>query len=176
MLPHRVNSSIVLRMLQNQHAEELFEVTDRNRAHLRRWLPWLDETTEVAHSREFIANALKAFTESGVFICGIWNDDVLCGAIGYNYINWQTRTAYPGYWLAEDHQGRGIATLCCQTMIHHAFQEYRLDRITIHVATENYRSQAIPERLGFYKDGIHRNAEWLYHRFVDHTIYRLDRK
>lgn len=175
MFSHRVDESVVLRLLQDRHAEELFAVTERNRAHLRRWLPWLDEITDVSQTRQYIANCLKAFTESGVFVCGIWENDVLCGAIGYNYINWETRIAYPGYWIAEDAQGRGIATRSCRALIQHAFEEYRLDCITIHVATENYQSQAVPERLGFYEDGIHRNAEWLYHRFVDHTIYRLKR-
>ena len=175
MFAHRVNGSTVLRLLRLHHADELFHLTDSNRAHLRQWLPWLDEVTEPAHSREFITSALKAYGESGVFACGIWHDSVLCGVIAYNFIDWNTRTAYPGYWLAESHQSRGIVTDSCRALIRHAFDEYRLDRVIIHVATGNTRSQAIPDRLGFIRDGIHHNAEWLYDHYVDHTINRLDR-
>ena len=175
MFPHRVSDRIVLRVLHLHHAEELFALTDRNRAHLRQWLPWLDEVTETAHSREFISSALKAFTQSGVFASGIWHDGDLCGVIGYNFIDWNSRTAFPGYWLSKSHEGRGIVTECCRAFIGHAFDEYGLDSIVIHVATENTRSQSVPDRLGFHKDGIRPNAEWLYDHFVDHTINRLDR-
>lgn len=175
MFPHRVNESIALRLLQNHHAEELFALTDRNRFHLRNWLPWLDEVTTVEHSREFIRTSLQAFTESAVFACGIWYREHLCGVIGYNFIDWNTRTAYPGYWLSEDHQHLGIMTGCCRALIRHAFDEYRLDTLVIHVATGNHRSQAIPDRLGFTREGIRPQAEWLYDRHVDHTINVLRR-
>ena len=175
MLPHRVNESITLRILQNHHSEALFALTDRNRAHLREWLPWLDETTTIEHSREFIRSALKAFTESAVFAAGIWHRDVFCGVIAYNFIDWEKRIAYPGYWLSEDHQGLGIITECCRALIRHAFEEYQLNQIIIHVATGNSRSQAIPERLGFRQEGIKPQAEWLYDHHVDHSINVLHR-
>jgi ribosomal-protein-serine acetyltransferase len=38
-------------------------------------------------------------------------------------------------------------------------------------ATENEKSCAVPERLGFRREGIERQAEWLYDHFVDHAVY-----
>lgn len=175
MFAHRVSGSIVLRILQEHHAEELYALTDRNRAHLRQWLPWLDETNGVGDTLAFIRSGLTAFKDSATFVCGIWHDAVLCGVIGYNFIDWNTRTAYPGYWLAENHQGRGIVTECCRAFIRHAFNDYGLDSIVIHVATGNSRSQAIPDKLGFTREGIKPQAEWLYDHHVDHTINVLRR-
>ncbi len=40
-------------------------------------------------------------------------------------------------------------TLCCRALIEHAFKEYNINKIVITVATENKRSQGIPDRLGF---------------------------
>jgi hypothetical protein len=40
-------------------------------------------------------------------------------------------------------------------------------------AIENSRSRAIPERLGLKKEGIIRDAEWLYDHYVDHMLYTL---
>ncbi|HVJ50737.1 hypothetical protein [Desulfitobacterium sp.] len=31
--------------------------------------------------------------------------------------------------------------------------------------------QRIPERLGFVKEAMIREAEWLYDHFVDHAVY-----
>ena len=48
-----------------------------------------------------------------------------------------------------------------------------MNRVTIQCATENTRSRAIPERLGFTFEGIVRETEWLYDRYVDHALYGL---
>jgi RimJ/RimL family protein N-acetyltransferase len=45
-----------------------------------------------------------------------------------------------------------------------------LNRIQARVATGNYPSQAVCERLGLKKEGILRQAEWLYDHFVDLTM------
>src|SRR3712207_6857835 len=48
---------------------------------------------------------------------------------------------------------------------------FRSNRVSIACATENKKSCAIPERLGFRREGVQRQAEWLYDHFVDHVIY-----
>ena len=52
-------------------------------------------------------------------------------------------------------------TACCRAFVAHGFDTWKLNRITIECATENVRSRAIPERLGFKLDGIVRGIEWL---------------
>jgi ribosomal-protein-serine acetyltransferase len=47
------------------------------------------------------------------------------------------------------------------------------NRVVIACASKNQRSRAIPERLGFTHEGVAREAEWLYDRFVDSEIYAL---
>jgi ribosomal-protein-serine acetyltransferase len=64
-------------------------------------------------------------------------------------------------------------TACCRTLVVHAFTAWKLNRITIECATENSRSRAIPERLGFTLDGVIRSIEWLHDHYADHAIYGL---
>lgn len=175
MLPHRVNESLVLKLLQPHHAAETFSLIDRNRTFLRQWLGWLDTTRAVEDSRKFIGELLATSLESGAFTCGIWHEGRLCGLVGYNSIDWEARTANLGYWLAEDSQGRGLITTCCRILIGHAFSEYDLHRIEIHVAAGNHKSQAIAQRLGFYRETVLPNAEWLYDHNVDHIVFALER-
>ena len=49
----------------------------------------------------------------------------------------------------------------------------KLNRVEIRCATGNKRSRAIPERPGFTQEETVRQAEWLYDRFVDHTVYGM---
>jgi hypothetical protein len=53
----RVDNGIMLRRLQASDGETLFELIDRNRAHLARYLPWPDQTLEVQNSGRSLSNA-----------------------------------------------------------------------------------------------------------------------
>ena len=62
-------------------------------------------------------------------------------------------------------------TKACRALIRYAFEQLQLNRVEIRVAVGNYKSRAIPERLGLVKEGMIREAEWLYDHFVDHIVY-----
>ncbi len=173
MFPLIVNPQITLKVLDNRHAQELFILTNQNRAYLKTWLPWLDGVTIEQHTKDFIQQTLIAYVETGCFVSGIWFQDKICGVIGYNSIDWQHKVAHFGYWLAENYQGKGIMTTSCESLIAHAFNEYKLNRIQINCAEGNLKSQAIPERLGFVKGELIPNAEWLYDHYVDHRVFLL---
>ena len=104
-------------------------------------------------------------------MAGIWHEGRLAGAIGYDPIDWENRTTELGYWLGEEYQGKGLVTAACRALVEPAFGELSLNRVVISCATENKKSCAIPERLGFRREGVQRQAEWLYHHFVDHVVY-----
>jgi hypothetical protein len=103
----------------------------------------------------------------------MWSEGRLCGMVGYNRLDWDNRTAFIGYWLAKDAEGKGIVTRCCRALVDHAFTELGLNRVVIQVAVGNFRSQAIPDRLGFSREGIAREGEWLYDRYVDLAVNAL---
>jgi ribosomal-protein-serine acetyltransferase len=58
---HKLTENTKLRLLEERHAEELTDLTDRNREHLRAWLPWVDATRTVENRKSFIRGALKQF-------------------------------------------------------------------------------------------------------------------
>jgi ribosomal-protein-serine acetyltransferase len=167
----RVNDELELKQLEQQHAATLFELADANRVYLRRWMPWVDRTQSVADASSFIDTTLQQSAENEGYHTGIWFRGRLCGVLGHHIIDWTNRTTSLGYWLDESHQGQGIMTTTCRAIIEHDFTELNLHRIIIRCATENSRSRAIPERLGFSFEGVARQAEWLYDHFVDLAVY-----
>jgi len=58
-------------------------------------------------------------------------------------------------------------------MLDHAFGELRLNRVEVFCATDNVKSRAIPERLGFKQEDVIRQAEWLTDHYVDHAVYSI---
>ena len=64
-------------------------------------------------------------------------------------------------------------TLSVKALVEVGFRDYGLNRIEIACATGNARSRAIPERLKFKLEGVLREHEYLYGRYVDHAIYSM---
>ena len=173
MLNHRLSDALCLELLEPRHTEELFRVVDENRAHLRAWLPWVDGTRTPEDTRAYIRATQQQFGANSGFQTALVVDGEIAGMVGHLGIAWPDRAAALGYWMAEKHQGRGHMTAACRAYVDHAFGELRLHRVEIRAATENLRSRAVAERLGFTLEGVLREVDWLYDRFVDHAVYGL---
>lgn len=171
--PMTAGPDLELRPLEEADAEELFALVDANRAYLRQWLPWLDQNTEVEHTRAFIRATQKQHADRNGFACGIRWRGRLVGVVGLHGIDWANRKTSIGYWVAEAHQGHGLVTRSCAALLPHLFEDLGLNRVEIACAPGNARSAAIPERLGFTREGLLRQRERLYDRFVDHVEYGL---
>ena len=171
MFEFTVDEEIALRLLEPRHDAALFALVDANRKYLRRWMAWLDSTKSVADIAEFTRKTRQQFADNQGFVAGIWYRGALCGVVGHNHISWSNRACTLGYWLSEDLQGRGIMTQSCRAIVDYSFDELELNRVEIRAATKNAHSRAIPERLGFRREGTIREIEWLYNDFVDHEIY-----
>lgn len=172
MFGHKIDEDLELRLLEDRDADELFKLLDHNRKYLRQWLPWVDGTKAAADTREFIRKSLDKFARNDGFNAGLWYRGRLAGVIGYHGIDWPNRATALGYWLGEAFQGRGLMTRV-RALVDHAFRDLGLNRVEVRCATENRRSRAIPERLGFRQEGVSRQAEWLYDRFVDLVVYGM---
>lgn len=172
----RINDRHLIRIPTAADADELFHVVDANRTYLTQWLPWLPAVTGPADSRRTIEASLRQFANHQGFHAVICFDQQIVGSIGFHGIDWNNRITSLGYWLAESHQGRGLMTASCRAMVEHAFTAWEMNRIAIRCATGNVRSQAIPERLGFTREDVQREAEWLYDHFVDLINYAVLRR
>ena len=173
MFTIKIDENISLGLVEKRHAKQLFQLIDSSRTYLRDWLPWVDFTKTVADSENFIHMTLKQFASNNGFQLAICYKGNIVGMIGLHAINWSNKSTSIGYWLGEEFQGQGIMVKSCEAVMKYCFEELQLNRIEIRAATRNVKSQAIPEKLGFTKEGCVREAEWLYDHYVDHTIYGM---
>ncbi len=173
MFVAQLADDVHLRILERQDAAELFALTDASRDHLRRWLPWLDGTRSVTDTDAFLAGALEQFAKGRGFHAGIWRLGVLCGVAGLHAIDWANRQSSLGYWIGAGYEGQGLVTMACRAILDDAFGHYGLHRMELRAAVGNERSQAVARRLGFRREGVQRDAEWLYDHFVDHIVFGM---
>lgn len=173
MFGFRVDENLELRIPQERHAEEAFEVVRENLPHLKPWLPWATDDYSLESAREFFKKNLQQFANNEALALSIVFEEKIVGGIGFNQFDWQNRQTEIGYWLAINQTGKGIMTKCCWALIEYALNELKLNRIVIRCAGENTKSRAIPERLGFTKEGVLRQTEWLHDKFVDLVVYSM---
>jgi ribosomal-protein-serine acetyltransferase len=173
MLRWQIGDNIEVRPFEHHHAEELFAAVERNRDHLRRWLPWVDRTRGVGDVRNFLAGVTEAYIRGEQMHAGIFIHGKLAGSIGHHSIDPLRRNVSIGYWLDAGIEGKGVMTRCCQALVRHLFEDRRMHRVEIRCATANTRSCAIPQRLGFTRECVLREAEWVNDRFLDLVVWSL---
>lgn len=176
MFTFKIDHDIELRPLEERHAGELFALTDRNREHLIRWLPWVDATREVEDTIAFIRHVRHIYADNKMFPTGVWHKNRIAGVLGLQRIDWDAGSGEFGYWLGAEFEGNGIMTRACRKFIAFAFEELDLNRIVIRCHPENTRSSAIPKRLGFTLEGTLRECTRLNGELIDMQIYSLLRR
>jgi ribosomal-protein-serine acetyltransferase len=173
MFTLKVDDEIELQLFELQHASELYWLVDSNRLYLREWLPWVDNMVSPASYHAIIPLWLKQFAENNGFNAGIRYNGQLVGSIGLHQIDWNHSQTSIGYYLAHSAQGKGIMTRAVKALLNYTFFSLGLNRVEIRCGVSNYKSRAIPERLGFTHEGIIRDGENLYGQFHDLAIYGM---
>jgi ribosomal-protein-serine acetyltransferase len=169
----RVSDSVELRQLDRDDAEELTFLIDHNRAYLREWLPWLDNSIDVRDTARFIGRSVEQAEDDNGLTLGIIYKGHMAGIVGQHYVDSLNRRTEIGYWLDAAHQGRGIVTRAVACLVDYAYREQDCNRVILQCASGNLKSRAVAERLGFVQEGILREAEWLYDHYVDLVVYSM---
>ncbi len=173
MLPLKIGKGLELRLLEVHAAEALFLLIHRNQDQLRPWLAWADFTHSAEDVRRYIASMASLYQNGEALPTVIYSQGALAGAITLHKIDKRNRSSSIGYWLGQDWQGRGLMTAACRALVGLGFQDYHLHRIEIRCAVENQKSCAIPQRLGFTREGIARQAEAHGGHFKDLVVWSM---
>jgi ribosomal-protein-serine acetyltransferase len=167
-----VDSEIELVLAEERHAGEVAAVIARNQRRLARWEPWAEQPATASAMRAFIRSCLDGFAAGTQVQTYIRVGGRLVGSCGLR-ISSYTRMGEVGYWLDGEHEGRGIATRSVRALVTAAFRERGLARMELRTATDNVRSRALAERLGFVQEGVQRAAQAFSDRRADMTVYAV---
>jgi [ribosomal protein S5]-alanine N-acetyltransferase len=147
---------LTLRYATGADAEAMFALA--RDPEVTRFFSWHYERLDQA--REWIAG-LAAKREAGELLdFVVVRDDRVIGVTGLSHLAARDRRATIGTWFGREHWGTGANGESKALIAALAFQRLGLERLTAHTSTENPRSQAALERLGFVREGVLRG----YHR------------
>lgn len=167
----KIDDKIRIELIEEKHIQSIFEMVDNNRHHLRPWLPFVDRMQTVEFTKNFVKGATQRNSEGSEFAFVIFDEDIMVGRVGVYKIDVQNKIGEIGYWIIENAQGKGIITKSCKALIDFCMNDLQLNRIEIRCGVENARSKGIPERLNFEHEGVIRQGERLYDKFIDLNLY-----
>ena len=169
-----VDDEIELRIATESNAATLFQLVEKNREHLRAWLPWLDETTSIQDEIEFIHGQLIRHQKTDGSLFLIWYQGrTIVGTLSVNQVDHGNQTGWIGYWLDRGHTGRGIMTRAVGAIVDVLLVSCGFNRVVIEIGVGNSASMAIPLRLGFREEGKSVERQWMYDRWVDSLQYAI---
>ena len=151
-----LGGGLSLELLEQHHAQELYELIVANQERLARWETWAHGDVGVSAQVGYIAHCLRGFAEGRALQFVIRQHGELVGRCGLTLTPWLL-TGDLGYWVDKGIEGSGVAKAACQAVITEGFAR-GLARLEVHTDTTNLRSRALAERLGFTLDGVLRNG------------------
>ena len=191
----KIDEEIHVRNIHPDDSNALFGLIERNRARLRPWIhpSSLPETAKA--KRLFTINCLLSYygnpfgsSELAQYFhelesyfspsnrpldLGIWFRDELAGTIFMAGVSGSPTALEFGYWITEEHEGKGIITRCISALMDYAIDEMGIQRFMIGCAANNQRSRAVPERLGYRLHVTQPNGEVVGEYVYDRTIYGI---
>ena len=168
-----VDKEIELLFPQASLAPELFQLVDADRERLGLWMDWVDATRSVADVEAFIERSILGFAKQESMACFIQYKGALAGVASFGTLSRSLRKVEIGYWIAAEHEGKGIVQRSCERLIEYAFHDWGMEKVELRVAPENLKSRRVCERLGCQLEGEFSHAERLGERIVGHVVYAL---
>lgn len=177
----QVDDELTLRLVEPQHAEEIYQAAISSREHIARWLPWMTPSFSLETERAFAERCPKDFDERKQLTMSLLFDGRVVGGCGLT--DWRQDMLYDdqlsfasadiGYWLVQSYTGRGLMTRTVRALTTYAIQEFDIRRLTIRAEVENTSSWKVAERLGYVYEGTLRDVSRYNGRPVNHKLYSM---
>jgi ribosomal-protein-alanine N-acetyltransferase len=97
---------------------------------------------------------------------------ICIGVVGVRFGDLEQQySAEIGYWIAEDHWGKGIGTEAVSKMTDYILFETKTVRLSAPVYSPNKASMRVLEKCGYTLEAIHRKAAFKNDEFLDEHVF-----
>lgn len=128
---------------------------------MRPWMTWAREEMSLEKTEQGCREAHLRFLSREDLRLNLYDRATgeFVGGSGLHRVDWEHRLFEIGYWIRSSRARQGLITEAVNGLTRYAFAALAARRVAIHCNPENLRSKAVPERLGFALEGVHRNAD-----------------
>ncbi|CAM3916561.1 GNAT family N-acetyltransferase [Mesobacillus zeae] len=160
-----------MKRIEESHLEGVFAIYDNDRVfEYCGIIPKHNKETV----KKMIGHFERDYSKKTRVKWGIFSNHELVGIIEVFDMNHKVNMVKIGYFLAESHWGRGIATEAVSMLVEFLFKEANVNRIQAEVMLQNENSKKVLLKNGFIREGTLRQAAiWSGKGIVDIEIYSL---
>lgn len=164
-----------LRVPRRRDLVPLDEAINETLPELVRWLPWAHAEHSRSDARAYLRDARVARLRRVALELVIEDraDATLLGVMSVHRIDWVRRCAGIGYWVRRAAWGKQVATEAAAALVDYSLRKLELHRLEAHVAPRNPASQRVVEKIGFTREGIAREFEYIDGEYLDHIQYSI---
>lgn len=168
-----VNQNVYLTAPNTIYATALYSVIDANRDNFSQFMAWPKWVKNRSDTEKFLSDSLITHQQDISKTYIILFEDKPVGIIAFNQIDKANKTAYIGYWLDNQAQGKGIITQSTLALTEYYAVNKMIKRFVIKCSVANDKSNRVAKRCGFEHEGILKQAEYLNGTFYDQNLYAL---
>ncbi|MGR9527495.1 GNAT family N-acetyltransferase (plasmid) [Priestia megaterium] len=128
---------------------------------LKPWMPFAQnkQTVEEAETNIRKSHAQFLQREDLRLLIFLKETGEFIGSSGLHRMNWNVPKFEIGYWINSPFSKKGYMTEAVEGIINFALKELGAKRLEIRCDSNNVKSRAIPEKLGFKLEGILENDD-----------------
>lgn len=153
----RLDDDLALRLRERYLAGEHAARVQQQGEHLARYYPWArghEEEQSERHTR----TGLERFANEDGFEADLCHAGEVVGAVSLRSVDVLGAGAKLDFWLAAEHQGRGLMTRAGRRLVGYVFQRFGVAKVCLVVDAANARGRAVAARLGMQQDAVLRSA------------------
>lgn len=170
-------NKVTLRAPAMRDFREWAKLRGASRAFLEPWEPsWAADELDRGPWRQRLSRYRREFSQGAAMSLLIFENEQgrLTGGISMGNIRrGVAQSAQIGYWMGEEHAGKGYMGAAIRLMLDHGFGVMRLNRIEAACIPENERSIRVLEKAGFQREGLLRSYLRINGAWRDHILYAI---
>lgn len=166
---------VLLRPFRKSDADELHKAIRASLTELKPWLTFAHDNYSIKETREWLKTRPKDWKEGRGYEFAILDmiDGSFIGGCGLDKIDKENRNANLGYWVRTSRSQQGIAPAATTLLARWGFEELRLNRIEMLIATGNERSLRVAEKVGAHREGVMRRRIVIRDKVHDAVMFSL---
>ncbi len=159
-IPREIETDrLIIRAPRRGDSALITPVKNKNLEHLKPWFPFAQKPSTTEEDETFARKTLGDWETNTDFTMLIFNKESMqyiggCGLHARKKTDWDLRRFEIGYWIDKGHEGQGLITETANALTRFAFDVLKANLVIIRADTDNTRSRAVPERLGFKFTGV----------------------
>ena len=169
----KINDKLSLRIPKLEDSKDIFNVVDKDRKHLSKWLSWVEKVHSYKDTEINTAERIEKFNKKEAASFYAVYENKWIGSVGFISLNKTHKEGEIGYWISSDYEGKGLMTECVRASIKYGFKQLDLHRIVIRCSSANLKSSSIPRRLGFTHEGTLRQDRLENGAYTDTLVFGL---